>query len=108
MCVCTISPAPDTSSIRVKPENKAVDVKDLKVQAALCCQGGAQCSLCLVIDTQLHIQPSKDEKEDEENSGADEQEDSERTWGQSGVKWIYTYWLLLGFKWKGGGRGVKG
>ncbi|XP_071388222.1 interleukin-17 receptor C isoform X1 [Centroberyx affinis] len=60
-----------------EPKNDAVDVRDLRLQAKLCCKDEAPCALCLVIDTELYIHPNI-EMEDEGYSGHDE-DDSEKT-----------------------------
>ncbi|XP_056156771.1 uncharacterized protein il17rc [Lampris incognitus] len=40
-------------------KNNAVDIRDLKAQVKLCCEDGAMCPLCLVIDMLLSIQLSR-------------------------------------------------
>ncbi|XP_071349107.1 uncharacterized protein il17rc [Trachinotus anak] len=57
-------------------ENDAVDVQNLTAYFKLCSKSSESCTLCLVIDTELHIHPDND-MENEDHSGLDEEDDSE-------------------------------
>ncbi|XP_044029523.1 uncharacterized protein il17rc [Siniperca chuatsi] len=59
-------------------ENDAVDVRNLTPYFKLCCKDRTPCTLCLVIDTDIDIQPDK-HMEDEGHSGLDEEDYSQET-----------------------------
>lgn len=68
-------------------ENDAVDVRDLSLKVRLCCEDGAPCSLCLLIDTGLYIYSDK-EMEDEDHSGLDQEDSSKEIRNLKGVPYI--------------------
>ena len=51
----------------------AVDVQNLRPKFKLCCKELAECTLCLVIDTELYIHPDN-KIESEDHSGNDEED----------------------------------
>ncbi|XP_056249743.1 interleukin-17 receptor C [Seriola aureovittata] len=57
-------------------ENDAVDVLNLTAYFKLCSKSSESCTLCLVIDMELHIHPDND-TEDEDHSGLDGEDYSE-------------------------------
>nr|XP_033483130.1 interleukin-17 receptor C isoform X1 [Epinephelus lanceolatus]XP_033483131.1 interleukin-17 receptor C isoform X1 [Epinephelus lanceolatus] len=57
-------------------ESNAVDVRNLTPSFKLCCKDTAPCTLCLVIDAEITINPDKD-MEEEGHSGHDEEDYSE-------------------------------
>uniref|UniRef100_A0A8D3BHD2 Interleukin 17 receptor C n=1 Tax=Scophthalmus maximus TaxID=52904 RepID=A0A8D3BHD2_SCOMX len=59
-------------------ENDGVDVQKLTAHFQLCSKTKESCTLCLVIDAELHIRLG-DDMEDEGYSGLDEEEESEET-----------------------------
>ncbi|XP_076012865.1 uncharacterized protein il17rc isoform X2 [Genypterus blacodes] len=50
-----------------------MDVSDLTLKAGLCCEDGAPCSLCLLIDMELYTYSNKD-MEDEDRSSRDDED----------------------------------
>ncbi|XP_040015416.1 uncharacterized protein il17rc isoform X3 [Xiphias gladius] len=57
-------------------KNDAVDVQNLTAYFKLCSKSKESCTLCLMIDVELHIHPDFD-MEDEGHSGLDEEGDNE-------------------------------
>ncbi|XP_040891039.1 uncharacterized protein LOC121179942 [Toxotes jaculatrix] len=58
------------------PENNVVNVQNLTASIKLCSKSNESCTLCLVIDTELHVHSDND-VEDEGHSGFEEEDDSE-------------------------------
>uniref|UniRef100_UPI0037E941E6 interleukin-17 receptor C n=1 Tax=Semicossyphus pulcher TaxID=241346 RepID=UPI0037E941E6 len=59
-------------------EDDSVDVRSLTPYFKLCCSDRAPCTLCLLIDTEIHIHVDKD-MEDESHSGNDEEDYGEES-----------------------------
>lgn len=77
----------DQMSFAVRDDD-AVDVQKLTPHFKLCCKDKAVCTLCLVIDAELHVRLDKEEEDD--GSGPDEEDHRDEMRITRGVNWGYT------------------